>query len=131
MVKTFVLDQLLAKWFIKSLLPSITKDVAKGGVVTEEQVITRAQHLDLIYTQSGMLYEKIANAPRSNFNVPQINDSHVKDDLIGIANTHHATASDPAPTSESNVVSFEKGKSDKQLGSKKKGKSKKKKTSNP
>ena len=37
MVKTYVLDQLLAKWFINSLLPSITEDVAKGGVVTEEQ----------------------------------------------------------------------------------------------
>ena len=56
-------------WFIKSLLPSITEDVAKGGVVTEEQFIARAQYLDLIYTQSGMLYEKIPNAPRSNFTV--------------------------------------------------------------
>ena len=42
MVKTFVPDQLLFEWFIKSLLPSITEDVAKGGVVTEEQVIARA-----------------------------------------------------------------------------------------
>ena len=41
MVKTYVPDQLLAEWFIKSLLPSITEDVAKGGVVTEEQVISR------------------------------------------------------------------------------------------
>ena len=36
MVKTFVLDQLLAEWFINSLLPSITEDVAKGGVITKE-----------------------------------------------------------------------------------------------
>ena len=43
MVKTYVPDQLLAEWFIKSLLPSIIEDVAKGGVVTEEQVIARAQ----------------------------------------------------------------------------------------
>lgn len=34
-VKIFVPDQLLFEWFIKSLLPSITEDVAKGGVVTE------------------------------------------------------------------------------------------------
>ena len=34
MVKTFVPDHLLAEWFIKSLLPSVTEDVAKGGVVT-------------------------------------------------------------------------------------------------
>ena len=62
-VKTFVLDQLLAEWFIKYLLPSITKDVAKGGVVREEKVIARAQYLDLIYTQSSTLYVKIPNAP--------------------------------------------------------------------
>ena len=35
LVKTFILDHLLAKWFINSLLPYITQDVAKGGVVTE------------------------------------------------------------------------------------------------
>jgi len=34
MVKTYVPDQLLVEWFIKSLLPSIIEDVAKGGVVT-------------------------------------------------------------------------------------------------
>ena len=56
MVKTFVLDQLLAEWFIKSLLPSITEDVAKGGIVIEEQVIACAYYLDFIYTQFGMLY---------------------------------------------------------------------------
>ena len=50
MVKTYVPDQLLVEWFIKSLLPSITEGVAKGGVVTEEQVISHAQYLDLIYT---------------------------------------------------------------------------------
>jgi len=70
MVKTYVPDQLLAEWFIKSLLPSITEDVAKGGVVTEEQVIARAQYLDLIYTQSSTLYDKISDAPRPEFLVP-------------------------------------------------------------
>ena len=65
MVKTYVPDQLLAEWFIKSLLPSIIEDVAKGAVVIEEQVIACAQYLDLIYTQSGMLYNKIPNSPRS------------------------------------------------------------------
>ena len=59
MVKIFVPDRLLAGWFIKSLLPSITKDVAKGGVITEDKFISHAQYLDLIYTQSGTLYEKI------------------------------------------------------------------------
>ena len=61
MVKTFVPNQLLAEWFIKSLLPSITEDVSKGGIVTEEKVIACAQYLHFIYTQSGTLYEKIPN----------------------------------------------------------------------
>ena len=64
MVKTYVPDQLLVEWFIKSLLPSITEDVVKGGVVTEEQVIAYAQYLDFIYTQSGTLYDTIPDAPR-------------------------------------------------------------------
>lgn len=67
MVKTYVPDQLLAEWFIKSLLPSVTEDVAKGGVVIEEKAIARAQYLDFIYTQSGTFYDKIPDARRWNF----------------------------------------------------------------
>ena len=79
-----------------------------------------------------MLYKKIPNALRYNFTVPpQLKDSHAGDDLIGTANTHHTTTSDPAPTSKINAMSFYKGKGDKQPGSKKKGKSKKKQTSTP
>ena len=51
--------------------------------------------------------------------------------MIGTVNTHNTTTSDLAPTSKINDVSFDKGKSDKQLGSKKRGKSKKNQTSNP
>jgi len=58
-VKVFILDQILAEWFVKSLLTKITKDVAKAGVVTKEQVIAQAQYLDLVYMQSGTLHEKI------------------------------------------------------------------------
>lgn len=63
MVKAPILDALLADWFTKSLLPKISCDVAMSGVVTEEDVIRRAQHLDLIYSQSGTLYDIIPNAP--------------------------------------------------------------------
>ena len=91
MVKTYVPDQLLAKWFIKSLLPSITEDVAKGGVITEEQVIARVQYLDLIYTQSSTLYDKIPDAPRPEFSIPPSHksnkDSHARDGVIGMTST--------------------------------------------
>ena len=50
MIKTYVPGQLLAEQFIKSLLPFITDDVVKGGVITEEQVVARAQYLHSIYT---------------------------------------------------------------------------------
>jgi len=63
LVKVYIPYQILVEWFIKSLLPVITEDVSKGGVVTEEQVISLAQYLDLVYTQSSTLYEKIPNLP--------------------------------------------------------------------
>lgn len=77
--------------FIKSLLPSIVEDVAKGGVFTEEQVISRAQYLDLIYTQFGMLYDKIPDTPTPEFSVPpplkSNRDSHVDDGAIAASST--------------------------------------------
>jgi hypothetical protein len=35
-------DQLLVEWFTKSLIGPITHDVSMGGVITEEQAISRA-----------------------------------------------------------------------------------------
>ena len=144
MVETYVPDHLLAEWFIKSLLPSITEDVAKGGVVTEEQFIARAQYLDLIYTQSGTLYDKIPNAPKLEFFIPpppkSNRDSHAGDGVIGTSSTQTAKApsgkelvvsskkpNDKLLASEVNVVSSDKGKEPKQPRNKKKGKNKKKK----
>ena len=34
-----------------------------GGAVTEEQAISRAQYLDLVYSQSGTLYDLIPQDP--------------------------------------------------------------------
>jgi hypothetical protein len=39
LIKEVIPDQLLAEWFTKSLLPQIARDVAMGGVVTEEEAI--------------------------------------------------------------------------------------------
>ena len=35
-----------------------------GGVVTEEQSISRTQYLDLVYSQSSTLYDLIPHAPQ-------------------------------------------------------------------
>ena len=148
MVKTFVPDQILAEWFIKSLLPSITEDVAKG-VVIKEQVIAHAQYLDLIYTQSSTLYDKITNAPRPSFIVPpprSSKDSHVDDGVIGSSSTQTAsrpssqilsisnqTSNTPDNTlaSKINVMLSNKDKNEKKPRSKKMGKTKKKQNSPP
>lgn len=39
-----------------------------AGCITEEQAITRAQYLDLVYSQSGTLYELLPNSLRPSFN---------------------------------------------------------------
>lgn len=89
MVKNYVLDQLLAEWFFKSLLAPIIEDVAKGEVVIKEKAITCAQYLDLVYTQSGSLYDKIQNALiLSNIIPPPLGkESHAADGIIGSASS--------------------------------------------
>ena len=63
LVKVPIPDHLLANWFCKSLLPHISKYIGLSGVITKDQCIRRAQHFDLIYSQSGTLYDFLPNAP--------------------------------------------------------------------
>ena len=67
LIKFKIFDQLLNEWFTKSFVAPIARDIAMGGCVTEEQAIARAQHLDLVYSQSGTLYELLPNAPWPSF----------------------------------------------------------------
>ena len=62
------------------------KDVSTSGVQNEEQAIFRAQELDLIYAQSGLLYEIIPNALRSSFDHKIKPRPHV-DGIIGCTST--------------------------------------------
>ena len=50
MIKAPIPDQLLDEWFMESLLPPIARDVSMGGDVTEENTISYAQYLDLVYS---------------------------------------------------------------------------------
>jgi len=63
LIKAPIPNQILTDWFTKSLLSPIARDVAMGGAVTKEQAITRAQYLDLVYSQLGTLYDPIPHAP--------------------------------------------------------------------
>jgi hypothetical protein len=70
---------------LKSLFPYISKDVSTSGVTCEEEAIFKYQQLDLIYSQYGMVYEIIPNAPQSNYD-PRQNLGPRADGIIGSAN---------------------------------------------
>ena len=65
LIKATATPDFLLEWFLKYLLPYISKDVSTSGVTTKEENILRAQHMDWIYAHSGILYEIIPEAPRS------------------------------------------------------------------
>ena len=63
LTKAPIPDHLLSNWCCKSLLPTLSKDIFLSGVVTEDKSIRHAKNLDLIYSQSGTLYDLLPNAP--------------------------------------------------------------------
>ena len=144
-MKVYIPDQILAEWFVKSLLPKITEDVAKAGVVTEEQVIAQAQYLDLVYTQSGTLHEKIPDLPKQGQIAAAPSGSHAADGMIDIVNSKrkkkYSKNSSPiialldSPKGESSPEVFadihvvETSTTKSKSGGKKKGKNKNKKNS--
>jgi hypothetical protein len=87
LIKVVIPDQLLAEWFTKSLLPQIARDVAMGGVVTGEEAIARAQYLDLVYSQSGTLYELIPNATHATNDPSKPSSASHADGVIGSVKT--------------------------------------------
>ena len=89
MIKSFIPPEFLLKWFLKSLLPYIGKDVSTSGVQNKEQTIFRAQELDLVYAQSGLLYEIIPNASCSSFD-PKVKPGPHADGIVGCTSTKPA-----------------------------------------
>jgi hypothetical protein len=106
LIKLELPDQLLAEWFTKSFVNEIGKDIAMGGVVTEEQAISRAQYLDLVYSQTGTLYNLLPELPRpgtsSTSTTPAA--SHAADGVIGTTHTHSHSVSSTTPKSTSSNV---------------------------
>ena len=87
MVKAPILDALLVDWFTKLLLLKISCDVAMSGAVIEKDVIRHAQHLDLIYSQSGTLYDIIPQAPRPSNDKLRTTPGPHADSVIGSIST--------------------------------------------
>jgi hypothetical protein len=88
LIKTCIPSEFLLEWFLKSLVPYILKDVSTFGVTSEEEVIFKAQQLDLIYAQSGMLYEILLDTPWSNYDPRQNLRPHA-DGILGSANVKY------------------------------------------
>jgi hypothetical protein len=90
LIKLELPDQLLAEWFTKSFVNEIGKEIAMGGVVTEEQAISRAQYLDLVYSQTGTLYDFLPDLPRPGTSSASTTPaaSHAADGVIGSTHTH-------------------------------------------
>jgi hypothetical protein len=108
LIKLELPDQLLAECFTKSFVNDIARDIAMGGVVIEEQAISRAQYLDLVYSQMGTLYDLLPDAPHPSTTATSTTPiaSHAVDSVIG---TFHAqphsvrTSSNNPKTISSNV----------------------------
>ena len=68
-------------------MPYISKDVSTSGVTNEEEAILKAQQLDLIYSQSGILYEIIPEASRPMHNVEKPKPGPHVDGVVGSVNS--------------------------------------------
>jgi hypothetical protein len=64
-----------------------------GGVVIEEEAITRAQYLDLVYSQFGTLYELIPNATHATNDPSKPSTASHADGVIGSVKTQSTTQS--------------------------------------
>jgi hypothetical protein len=106
LIKLKLHDQLLVEWFTKLFVNDISRDIAMGGVVMEEQAIIRAQYLDLVYLQMGTLYDLLPDLPRPSTSTtsPTSAASHAADGVIGTfqAQPHSTSSTNPKPSS-SNV----------------------------
>jgi hypothetical protein len=152
LIKIDLPDQLLAEWFTKSFISKIIHDISMGGVVTEEQVISRAQYLDLIYSQKGTLHDLILDDPLP-FTITILttpSTSHVVDGVIGTfhaknksmhaphtnpksnsSNFQHALTPTPSTGKTSEVNSVQSTPASKNKSKKGKGKNKEDKNNNP
>jgi hypothetical protein len=105
LIKLELPDQLLAEWFTKSFVNEISHDISMGGVVTEEQAISHAQYLDLVYSQTGTLYNLLPDAPRPSTTATSTTPaaSHAADGVIGTFHAQPQTAQASTTNPKSNA----------------------------
>jgi hypothetical protein len=108
LIKLKIPDQLLVEWFMKSFVNDIAHNITMGGFVTEEQAISHAQYLDLVYSQTGTLYDLLPDTPCPSTSTTSTTHvaSHATD---GVISTFHAqlhsvqTSSNNSKSISSNV----------------------------
>jgi hypothetical protein len=88
LIKVPIPPTFLLEWFLKSLFPQLSKDVAMSGVFFEEDAIMRAQQLELIYSQCGLLYEILPDAPRSILDKTRQRAGPDADGIVGSPQTN-------------------------------------------
>jgi hypothetical protein len=86
MIKAMIPPEFLLEWFLKSLFPYISKDVSTSGVSSKEEAIFRAQQLDLIYSQSGILYKIFSDAHGSSTDPMKSNSRPHVDGIVSSVN---------------------------------------------
>jgi hypothetical protein len=64
LIKVPVPPAFLLEWFLKYFVPQLSKDIATSEVFSEEDSIMRDQQFELIYSQSGLLYNIFPDVPR-------------------------------------------------------------------
>jgi hypothetical protein len=89
LINAYIPLKLFLEWFLKSLLPYILKDVSTSNVTSKEEAIFKNQQLDIIYAQSGMLYEILPDALRSNYD-PRKNPEPHADGIMSFVNVKSA-----------------------------------------
>ena len=109
-----------------------------GGVITEEQAISRSLYLELVYSQSGTLYDLIPQAPRPSIDPAKpLAETHV-DGIVGsiqsssaMKPTKQPQTTTPTPSTPKVSTEVNSIQSTQTLGNnKKKGKNRNKKPGN-
>jgi hypothetical protein len=84
----------------------IIHDITMGGVVMEEQAISRGQYLDLVYSQTSTLYELLPDAPHPSTSTTSTtpSTSQAADGVIGTFHSQpHSASRKNHKTASSNV----------------------------
>jgi hypothetical protein len=87
LIKVPVPPTFFLEWFLKSLVPQLFKDVVTSGVFSKEDAIMRAQQFELIYSQSGLFYNILPDAPRSILDKTRQRDGPHANGIVGSAQT--------------------------------------------